>query len=100
MAQKMSGEAARAVLGVLDAVEDRLSVAALRVAQAAQAKSQARRTRALASAKLTLREANVLLERNMAGLRKGKGVVGPDVAAKTTAEDLHREAEWLAGGRE
>jgi len=81
-------------------VEDRLSVAALRVAQAAQAKSRARRTRALARAKLTLREANIVLERNMAALRTGRGLAGPDVGAKATAEDLHREAEWLAGGRE
>jgi len=87
------------MLAVLDAVEDRLSVAALRLAQGAQARTESARLQALARGRLALRQANRLVGRNLASLRKGEGLAGPDAGEPLADGDLQRELDWLGDGR-
>ena len=64
-----------AVLAVLDAVEDRLSLCALHFHRALEAEDEHERERRLADAKRAIGRANRLLAEQMAALRQGRGVL-------------------------
>lgn len=88
------------VVGLLDAVEDRVSVAALRMAQGVQAQTEEARVRAMAQARLALRRANRALADGLADLRRGETLRWPEPHL-TGREDEQREVDWLnmTGGR-
>jgi len=88
-----------ALVALLDAVEGRLSCAALRIWQAGRARSDDERLEAIARARLALRDANTLLRVNRTAITSGDGVIRP--AAPSAGEDadaVATEIEWLREG--
>lgn len=88
-----------ALVALLDAVEERLSCAALRTWEACRAESDVERLEAMARARLALRDANTLLRLNRTAITSGDGVVRSAVtSAGDEAEAVTREVEWLCRG--
>ncbi len=88
-----------ALVALLDAVEERLSCAALRIWEACRAQSDAERLQAIARARLALRDANTLLRLNRIAITSGDGVIRPLApSVREDAQAVATEVEWLREG--